>query len=82
VASDELADDRLMLEGHTDTKGAEDYNLALSERRAKAAGDYLRDIHGIGADRLSYACKGETEPLDPANPEGAINRRLEVRNLG
>ncbi len=82
LARDELADDRFLIEGHTDAKGSEAYNLALSERRAVSAGDYLRDAHGIAADRLSYTCKGESEPLDPADPENAVNRRIEVRNLG
>ena len=78
-----LADDadlRLSIEGHTDSDGAEDYNLDLSNRRAQAVRTYLIDTYGIDANRLEAKGWGETEPIDTnASPEGkANNRRVEL----
>jgi peptidoglycan-associated lipoprotein len=49
---------RATVEGHADARGTNEYNLALSERRASAAKDYLVSL-GIGADRLLVVGKGE-----------------------
>ncbi len=76
--------------GHTDSKGTDEYNQALSERRAKAVYDYLTG-HGVDAGRISGPNGyGESRPIAPNtnedgsdNPEGrARNRRTElnVRN--
>ena len=71
---------------HTDSIGTEQYNQGLSERRAQAVYDYLKD-HGIDSGRMvgpnGY---GETRPIAPNtnedgsdNPEGrAKNRRTEL----
>ena len=68
------------IEGHCDERGTSEYNLALGERRAKAAQDYLIFL-GIGADRLSIISYGEEKPLDPAKTEEAFakNRRDQFR---
>jgi peptidoglycan-associated lipoprotein len=47
--------------GHTDTSGTEEYNIALSERRAQSVADYLSRL-GIDPARLQVVPKGETEP--------------------
>jgi outer membrane protein OmpA-like peptidoglycan-associated protein len=80
--SERLRGSRFMLEGHTDSKGGVEYNQALSERRARAAKDFLVANHKIDAARLQTAGKGKGEPLDPANPERDINRRVQIMNLG
>ncbi len=80
--SERLKGSRFLLEGHTDSKGSDTYNLALSERRAKSAMDYLVTAHKVDKARLQTLGKGEAEPLDPANPERDINRRVQVMNLG
>jgi outer membrane protein OmpA-like peptidoglycan-associated protein len=80
--SERLRGSRFLLEGHTDSKGSAEYNQALSERRAKAAKDFLVANHKIEAARLQTVGKGKTEPLDPANPERDINRRVQIMNLG
>ncbi|MBL8705647.1 MAG: OmpA family protein [Rhodospirillales bacterium] len=80
--SDRLKGNRFMLEGHTDSKGSDAYNQALSERRARSAMDYLVAAHKVDRARLVTVGKGESEPLDPANPERDINRRVQVMNLG
>ena len=66
-----------LVEGHTDSVGADGYNLRLSERRAKAVFDYLTS-RGVDPSRLSSVGKGETAPIaDNANEEGRqLNRRV------
>ncbi|MCX5747246.1 MAG: OmpA family protein [Proteobacteria bacterium] len=51
----------IYLIGHTDTSGTEEYNIALSERRAQSVSDYL-SRSGVDASRLQVVPKGETEP--------------------
>lgn len=69
---------KLKIEGHCDERGSDEYNLALSERRAQAAVQYLSSL-GISADRLSAVGYGEEKPADPAQSEDAWskNRRDE-----
>ncbi|HMT29185.1 MAG TPA: OmpA family protein [Bacteroidia bacterium] len=68
------------ISGHTDTDGKDDYNLQLSETRAKNVVDFLI-ANGIPKERLSYKGYGETKPIAPNDsPEGkAKNRRIEFR---
>ena len=67
---------RVQIEGHTDDRGTAEYNLALGERRANAAKQYLSTAV-ISAGRLSTISYGEERPLDPAHNEAAWakNRR-------
>ena len=69
---------KLHIVGHTDSRASDDYNMALSLRRAKAAFDYLIE-KGIERKRLSYEGRGEREPVaDNRTKEGrAKNRRTE-----
>lgn len=69
----------VLVVGHTDNTGAEDYNQSLSERRASAAANYLA-MQGIATSRLSINGYGEMQPLtDNSTPEGRrANRRVEV----
>jgi peptidoglycan-associated lipoprotein len=53
---------RVTIEGHADSRGTNEYNLALGERRAAAVRDYLASL-GISADRLSIVSKGEEDPV-------------------
>ena len=48
-----------MIEGHTDSDGAADYNQNLSERRAKAVYEYMINEAGVDASRLSWKGLGE-----------------------
>jgi peptidoglycan-associated lipoprotein len=52
---------RATIEGHADARGTNEYNLALGERRANAARDYLISL-GIAGDRLISLSKGEEAP--------------------
>jgi peptidoglycan-associated lipoprotein len=73
----ENGDLRLILEGHCDERGTTEYNLALGERRARAAYDYLVRF-GIDAGRLTTISYGEERPFDPGHTEAAWakNRRV------
>ena len=64
------------IEGHTDERGTREFNLALGERRAVAARNYLVAL-GIDADRVLTISYGEERPVDPAHDENAWaqNRR-------
>ena len=64
------------IEGHCDERGTVEYNLALGERRAKVARDYLVSL-GIGAERLKTISYGKSKPVDPGHDEAAWaqNRR-------
>lgn len=67
---------RVMIEGHTDERGTREYNLALGERRATAARNFLA-AQGVGTGRLSIISYGKERPaVDGANEEAwARNRR-------
>jgi len=69
----------VVIEGHTDDIGSEDYNLALSMARAQAVKQALI-THGVEGDRLILSALGETEPLAFNTTEDgrARNRRVEV----
>jgi peptidoglycan-associated lipoprotein len=69
---------KIRIEGNCDERGSDDYNMALGERRAKAAKDYLVNL-GVQADRISVISYGEEKPVDPGHDEAAWakNRRDE-----
>src|SRR5687768_10346544 len=60
---------KAMVEGHADSRGTNEYNLALGERRAAAARDYLVSL-GVAADRLTTVSKGEDQPFCSEETEG------------
>ena len=68
----------VVIEGHCDERGTVEYNLALGEKRARAARDYLVDL-GIGTDRIRTISYGEERPVDPGHGESSWskNRRAE-----
>jgi len=68
----------VLVEGHTDSRGTDEYNDNLSKRRAIAVGDYLKSA-GISASRLTIKWYGEKQPkVENTSPENmAENRRVE-----
>jgi outer membrane protein OmpA-like peptidoglycan-associated protein len=68
----------LSIEGHTDIRGSDQYNLILSKRRAMTARNYLIE-RGVEARRLDIKYYGESRPIDHSNtPQGhQRNRRVE-----
>ena len=57
------SDITIVLEGHCDERGTREYNLALGERRANAAKDYLM-TYGVASDRISVISYGKERPVD------------------
>ncbi len=70
---------KMVVEGHTDSQGAADYNQDLSQHRAQAVRDYLV-TRGIASDRITAQGFGSTRSIaDNTSPEGrANNRRVEI----
>jgi peptidoglycan-associated lipoprotein len=67
---------QIIIEGHCDERGTNEYNLALGDRRAFAAKTFLVDL-GIDQSRITTVSYGEERPLDPGSTEEAWakNRR-------
>ena len=70
---------QLLVEGHCDERGTEEYNRALGERRAIAAREFLIQKHGIESERITTVSFGEDKPLSLEKTEEgyALNRRDE-----
>ena len=74
---------RIRVSGHCDERGSDEYNLALGNRRANAAKQYLVS-HGIDGGRIETTSYGEERPIDPGHSEEswAKNRRDEFDVTG
>ncbi len=75
----EFADNKLVIEGHTDARGSEKYNYLLSKRRANAVKKYLMEKHNIAANKLFVSGFGESQPLSGIPAFSAENRRVQFR---
>ena len=73
----------ILVEGHTDSKGPDSYNMALSERRATSVGSYLKG-QGISSLRLTIKWYGEEQPKTENETDigRAENRRIEFVIVG
>jgi len=69
----------VLIEGHTDAAGSDDYNEKLSQRRAQAVKRYLVAQHGIEPQRLRAIGMGEYRTLDGRDPQAPENRRVQFR---
>jgi len=69
---------RVVIEGHCDERGTVEYNLALGDKRAKAARDYMISL-GVNSAQVLTISYGKERPLDPSETENAWakNRRAE-----
>jgi len=67
------ADLKVVIEGHCDERGTDEYNQALGEKRAQAARDYLVNA-GIQTARLSIISYGKERPFDPGHDEAAWSK--------
>jgi peptidoglycan-associated lipoprotein len=69
---------KILIEGHCDERGTEEYNLALGEKRAKNTMDYLTTL-GIASNRMRIISYGKSQPVDPGHNEAAWqkNRRAQ-----
>jgi peptidoglycan-associated lipoprotein len=70
----------IVAEGHCDERGTEEYNLALGDRRARSAINYLQEL-GVPSQSLSAVSYGSELPVDPGHNEAAWakNRRVYLR---
>jgi peptidoglycan-associated lipoprotein len=64
---------RITIEGHADSRGTAEYNLALGERRAAAVKTYIVSL-GVPADRITTVSKGEEEPVCTEETEACWQR--------
>ncbi len=76
LSSEQLKGHSFQVEGHTDAKGSEAYNLTLSKRRAESVKRYLTTIARIGTERLEVVPMGESDLLYPNDPGNPKNRRV------
>ena len=69
----------LLIEGHCDERGTEQYNLALGDRRANSAKEYIVAL-GVDGSRIRTVSYGEERPFDPAHDDAAWakNRRAHL----
>jgi len=70
---------KILIEGHCDERGTQEYNLALGERRAASVKKYLQSL-GMDSNRMKTISYGEERPVDPRHNEEAWakNRRAHI----
>jgi outer membrane protein OmpA-like peptidoglycan-associated protein len=75
----DFEESNILIVGHTDAKGAEEYNQDLSEDRSQSAADFITR-NGISSDRIRTVGKGEAEPVASNDTEEGRrqNRRVEI----
>jgi len=73
---------RIMIEGHTDSRGSYKRNMVLSWDRAMGVYRVLVEQYGIDPARLQPAGKGPTEPMPGTSPNSGENRRVQFRLMG
>jgi uncharacterized repeat protein (TIGR01451 family)/CSLREA domain-containing protein len=80
AALQDLHDERIVIEGYTDSVGSRSFNRELSRRRAEAAAAYLHDTLGVVADRIVAVGYGPDRPIaSNQTPAGrSMNRRVEI----
>jgi peptidoglycan-associated lipoprotein len=71
---------KVQIEGHCDERGTVEYNLALGERRANSARDYLVSI-GVSPERISTISYGKERPLDPSHNEEAWTKNRRAHTI-
>lgn len=73
-------DNTIIVVGHTDSKGSEAYNMALSQQRAEAVAKEIRAHLNVGADRVLSEGRGESDPVASNDTEEgrAANRRVDI----
>jgi outer membrane protein OmpA-like peptidoglycan-associated protein len=82
LSDSRLANYSFVIAGHTDAKGAAEYNQALSEKRAQSVVDFLVNVMDVDSKRLTARGYGKSQLFDPKNPEDGINRRVQIVNIG
>ncbi len=80
---------KVELGSHSDARGEDEYNLSLSDRRAKSAVEYLVSVQGIDSEKITAKGYGETQIVNQCSnrqtcsePEHQLNRRTEIKITG
>jgi peptidoglycan-associated lipoprotein len=74
---------RVLIEGHADERGTDEYNIGLGENRSKSANDYLVN-YGLSKNRFEIVSYGRSKPIEPLCPDETChskNRRVEWKIL-
>jgi outer membrane protein OmpA-like peptidoglycan-associated protein len=82
LSDPKLAGGTFLIAGHTDAKGSDAYNLALSHRRANSVKDFLIKTYHVDGDHLSAIGFGEEQLKNKDNPFADENRRVQIVNTG
>jgi outer membrane protein OmpA-like peptidoglycan-associated protein len=82
LSSSKLQNSSFLVAGHTDAKGGDAYNLALSQRRAEAVRKFLVQAYQLDPAHLTALGFGKEQPKNRENPLADENRRVQVVNLG
>jgi outer membrane protein OmpA-like peptidoglycan-associated protein len=80
LSSPDFSTRNLVIEGHTDAVGSDDYNRYLSKTRAESIKNYLIENYQIQSSRLVIKGLGESEPLQGTDPSDGVNRRVQFRS--
>lgn len=80
LKSPDLSESKFLINGHTDSKGSDEYNIKLSQLRANAVVMYLVSQHDIDKARFKAIGFGETALKNVEDGEDAANRRVEIIN--
>ncbi|MGY2051581.1 OmpA family protein [Methylobacterium sp. JK268] len=81
LARNELKGNTFLIVGHTDGKGKDQTNQALSERRAQAVKDYIVQNYGVPGTNLVSVGYGKAQLKDATNPLSPANRRVTAVNM-
>jgi outer membrane protein OmpA-like peptidoglycan-associated protein len=81
LARTELKGNTFLIVGHTDGKGRDETNQALSEKRAQAVKDYIVQNYGVPGANLVSVGYGKTQLKDAAHPTAPVNRRVSAVNM-
>jgi OmpA-OmpF porin, OOP family len=82
LSSSSLAGAQILVAGHTDAKGEQQYNLQLSEKRAAAVKAFLSASFPHLTETLFSIGFGEMKLRNPSAPDDAANRRVQIINIG
>jgi outer membrane protein OmpA-like peptidoglycan-associated protein len=82
LQSEQLANASFLIAGHTDARGAKDYNQKLSEARAQTVKTFLAGNFHITPDQLLAVGYGQEQLKNTADPFADENRRVKIINLG
>jgi outer membrane protein OmpA-like peptidoglycan-associated protein len=81
LKDDSLKDASIMVAGHTDAKGRNEYNLMLSEKRADAVRKYLSEKFDVAESNVTVVGYGAERLKDKQAPYASVNRRVQIINM-